>query len=1123
MAWRGWPPVASTTPSGATKISEYNYVIQLWEAVRERKAVIDGCLSPTSGVYTYRWPRGNVAWYPTGSGVSNTITSITASGFTDSGANFPSGVLDRYFARASNPAAPYLPVSFDVVIDDNVGTHPSGVVHSHIISHDDKNVVISDISDYVTSKRILSLSSLVGKNYYFVKHCGLWWSDRWPTPPNDPEEEIGTITEIASSGAGVNIVSSGFRDSTKSFRSGSNGSGIYSFGYNTPSGYEAIFEGDDSKLHRLDIKYNNPQWIYFDPVSGYGPDIGGRYSVVRKGRRSWPGIPAWCGNSYDGDAQPFLWYGGTTESYWTHWPNDSLSTKDVAALDISWDVEDAGSPDGCSEESHTAFDVDNWSSVQEDPACSEPDDPKAPDLYKTIRSIQNMLVGMAPYFVDAADPALTSRQLHNFTPATLFYRAGINAYSSTVTAVPTSNTLTINTISLPRYPIDAYVTVFQASNWNMIFDGVCTLQNNTTITGAGLGGGAATWVGATVRISLGWTRYYPENFKYLFDKTIFIPDVETSVDPFTFESIVTIKDPPESGSPGLWASRGYSGKLKEHTTLGFVSDSGSGYPNNGDFTADHVSRYIGDNQADPFAGVTDRYEVTDARPLGKRPDLDYWDRFYVGMHPTAAQKVINRQKYGTTTWASGTQLKDENQNWWTDWYGGGTLRTEVGSGTGGSSTTLTDTRKATNGLWDASTGRWTGFILEVSGVRRPITSFSGTTLGFDNIGFNIGPGWNYQIREPKYELNRWKDRKARVYGFDGVVAEIPILYSDDNTLYLNMSPNASGVSPGSGIATTMAIASGMHYEILDPEIGTCWMWRPTATSGNKVNPRNHWIKPPTNEPDPRSSFVQNTTNWSCDQKCILPYRLTNYGPMMHGDYVNITLLQELYDVINLLVWTKLSVTWTAKPDDGTKERTIQSAIAFFQSSWADAMSNVSSTWAGGSPQFSGGPTADVSSPPRAVFNGFLELDEFGDYVDGGTGANESKAVSWARVDGIPACLYSKMAIYLYATIDNLDTPEHSTVNPGISDEEWHFNNNGDSVVYHQWSQVILDSAKNTVKRWSGRVGTFNEPTHGIEPNLGYVSGQPFHGQSFAGWYAFDQVAIIKWNVAGGFEYVLNTV
>jgi len=1094
MAW------TLTPPSTGTIIDAYTWIAQFWRATQERAWATGG-----SGAFPLFWPQPNKVW------TGGTITGLTNNNdgtytLTDSGA---SNVVNRYFGYTPPPGG-FGPANYDLIIDG--GADETQCFHTQILGNTATTFKITDIfADALTEGWLTSVSGLIGAKYYVIKRGGLWWHERWLIWPNDSEMWVGLnltagahqpVTSLTSSGttATATVPGHGFSTGDSVTIAGATSSnshydgtftitatGTDTFTYTlaasdsspaggtitatephtgaydssasyTPGAYNSGFElmvyDNSSVLRRLTITKNDAQNLYFTRGSF---TVSGQYAVVVAGHRyrhyqkffqfnTSPSIVADC-NPYAGP--PFRWYHGPWDLYYSHYPDDSIGQTKSPTQTIT-----INGNSGLVTE--PIYDLDFWTAF-DDPNGNPQDFNYTPDLYRTLRGIQDALETLCTFYVQPTSKNGLNA-IPTFVPATWLNYAGINglSVSSPPSTVDGSGGLNLGvTVSVPYTPIQVYYAVLNPDlsidNW-----GIATLDTTSHLTwDSGVSGPFTTSEqGKTIIMSLGWTRKYPNEFLYLYPKQVFIPDSN---------GLGGWADPPTTTHPGSFASRGASTQYKETDAVGTVKES-NGYRS---FVTNDYARYSGDNWNDPTIHPETLVGSTST-------PYTYYNNLYEGKLNPTNQAARDALKTGTVTgtpWRdNNSSIQDTSKNWWP----GGVLGTpETGTATSGSTTDLADSSKSTNGFWTSmSGGRWVGMILQMTiggtEYRRPIAFQSGTT---DLQWFQATPasasGAAYQIRTPKYEVNTWAGRTLQLTFPDGSQHSTTINFNDDTCLYFD--------------PLGVPIPTGTTYQIIEYLPGGVWKWNGSA-----------WVVPTGN--DPRGS---GTTPWLADQTANLPTYNTRYGKLMKGDYIGPHIWSELYAAIQALVWLPYQITWTANGNTNEKSGSDGGEAIF-----ANAVTNAKAAYN------SSGSTSDAA--PFAL--SFTDITTIGG--NSCYSYDVARRYAFGQITSLDARQAASVDWYILAAIPTaLDGSTGTLTASGPPNKEV-FDDMGDGPPLQLgFYELVASSGPATAaSRTSPQIGSLNMPA-----DIGPASSPP-DSNWFQGWMTFKSQAIVKKNVAGGFVY-----
>jgi hypothetical protein len=824
--------------SAGDNFLSYGILRQFYKALQERYCASNG---------SFRFPQSSKDWY------DGVVSGITATTLTDSSANYTADW------PGSIPTPPYTD-SFDVIIDpvsDDewmvVRTSTSGYASSTMLN-------ISNIEDYVASGRIPSLASLVGKPYVLIVRDGYWWNERWmnwpngyPTANNLPRMKMETTVGGTTS----------IQQDTEEWVD------------DQWIGYDLLINRtSDGRLQRIPITGNSATTLTFDTVAS---SVSGDFLIV----------PASATAEINRlPAQSLRFYTGVTQSAVTIKPDEDLVSRTLGNGDGAQttaypllNITRLEGPDCNIPVNYRIKDRDFWSSF--DAACRPIDRSYNPNLYKCIRGLQvaalfggSSFVEMRSYHGEAFIPTLN--------PARLSRVAGLNTLES-VSVTPAGDGSGSATFTLP---VGSYGYFYElVGPTGVVAEGESTEATVTFGASTMLVGESYTCYAAT-----GFTRKIPREFRWAYPKKFFVPALDSS----------SPVDPPTTDFPGLWndgsSNDAFRTHYKEFDDDGLVTATEA-------FQTGDLARYSGDNPDDPGLYAFSQYVVDGDRPEGYSQEWPWYKGSIERADPdlgVARLAVMSGTVTSTAAQGGVTWFEESTRNWYGSPLGGGVLRSETGTATSGSSTTLVDTAKIADAFWDASTGRWAGFILEVtrnSGPlngtvwRTPIVSSVQATgvLTFlavksaDGDELSVIAGDTYTIREPKWNVSYWKGRTIRLTAPGGVVYEKPILHSDDKRLWF-----ADPAVP---------VAVGWTYRIVELQVGSVYQWDGSM-----------WVVP--------SGYGDFD---DIGLRGVAPTMKTRYGLMRKGDYAGAWLLNELQDVINELQWTIGPASWTNQSVLGVPE------------------------------------------------------------------------------------------------------------------------------------------------------------------------------------------------------------
>ena len=224
-------------------------------------------------------------------------------------------------------------------------------------------------------------------------------------------------------------------------------------------------------------------------------------------------------------------------------------------------------------------------------------------------------------------------------------------------------------------------------------------------------------------------RQLPAEFMHFYDRTAFVPDVlETVTDNgiggnlhtftiygnlpqgyagLTGDGVTTayVYTAPTAEHPGRWITRPRSDHLKYTDELGACGDSALAMDA---FVDGMYARYVGDN----FNGADIR-NVNGAWMTKDDGLAPFYDQYFEGRDANYTPNSLG----GSVVFATVFSLTSD-----VDFWRGAIQRVETGTASDGSATSLSDSSKTTSitvdgitnpALWNAATGRWVGFTVEI--------------------------------------------------------------------------------------------------------------------------------------------------------------------------------------------------------------------------------------------------------------------------------------------------------------------------------------------------------------------------------------------------------------------------
>lgn len=830
-----------------------------------------------------------------------------------------------------------------------------------------------------------------------------------------------------------------------------------SYALNELAGCDVIF--DAGGLKRRTISGNTADTITFSGMDV----ISGSFTVIVGGSIYLP----------QAAGRPFRWYGGIGESALSIYANGGIGGSYHPAPTVTL----FQGQTVCDFDTVQALDRDIFTDL--DDQCT-PEKSFAPDFYKApIRASQVFLEGICGSFCENKDwTTTTARPIPTLVPATALKLAGIN--SATTSDVSDAGSVEFS-VSLPAEHtlIDLHYALI-APDGSVIESGITTTTGTISATVA-----TPAFDGKTITCvtSRGWTRRIERQVRYVYPRTYWMPGYDEE------EEIV---DPPADaeGQTGEWVTRPADPEYNEWTEYGYPG-SGAAF-----VTGDYV-RYLGHAYHD---GVIAGWSITDEAPA----ELDYF-RYAEELLPSGVG-VYRASRRGTASEAgSSRHLRDTSKVWWQF----GIQRTETGTASSGSTTSLADSSKAASFFWESS--RWVGHTVEVEidGVWHPrlITGHTGTTLTWAGALPASAGSKAYRIVVPNKVLNQWQQRLIRIT-HAGTEYTSTLRGSNNDVLFFD--------------DIGLNVAAGDAYEILEMEPGQ--VVRRTATGFESID--NPHGKHPTTA--------------------------TRYGRARNRDFVTPLLLQELKAFANVLAATKTGYAWVACPDNdpitncaknyravaisqyphGGGPDVFPSQLAGFKDEVAEAIADPEAC----TPHMDICPGSNIldyndnpSVPPQARYG--YSADISGE-INGGV----SRIFKWARLQNLVTCMASEIDLYNFASTDQYDLGEGECTQAAWVPEspcfpwfKYYFAPSGDNVLYRQWKKWDTTGASSQPLRHSTTaLGTLTLPSvpgNVPQPHESYDPGPPPTGEDWAAcswvhtYYVSATDAVCRWDVAGGMIYV----
>jgi hypothetical protein len=909
------------------------------------------------------WPGQSSTWDAGGGDGERRITAATNTLLTFSGSDPPvwNGTGNNPFAKdgSSSGDNPWTPTDYDVVIEVGAvpvtGTekydkwilpqiNPEKLVRAHITGHTANTLTIETIADYTTEGVLPNgPSDLVGCRAFILRHHETWWHlERWPAWANAPEVTKGSCTLAIPGGEGSPPAPGKIQDPTKKWIPGQ-------FEATPDASYvlvTRVFGGGPGSLRRIPIIGNTRTELLFAPVD-FQPWIG-RYAVVKADAEGDPITPYRLGKEVH---EPFCCYRGALDSWWSHpveysWGGSyQLATTPQPAATVTWNDAVAGIGLVCADVAHPALNNGEvWSDLEN--LCGEPFEVLfSPHYYKTWEGIQGRIESLAGHFVEVKTYSGNMDGLPKYCLATLFTVANVNPFTTTVAEEGgTRSSLLVGEIDAPYYPIDVFFAVdgLYDAGGDYEWTGVATFSDSSTfevVSFDAVGGNEfsteavdaedpRTVIGKTLRCSYGWSDYHELAFKHIRPRAAWVADLKPVDEGGGAQDPAEVIDWDQYGALGVgkWVYRGASVDY-------FPAYGAAPAPGAVNFKPGELARYIGNNWNDAVDGGNAFVSLI------VDPQLYYFDRFYEGRHPSQIEvDKIDAQTYGISSGGSLYSLTDSSKDWWRDqWYPGGVLHVESGVAGGGSTAAkMRDVNKRagheSGAFWFGDdgtrfegagiTGPYQYFVLESEFAKdvwekRPVVSGSIDATAAEATVFAGNPfpgslsGKPWRIREPAYNLNRWRRLVIEMVSPDGSKTyRRQCAVSDDNTIWWE-------------VALPEPIGAGWRYKIHDPKPGSVWRFSQDEPALGipymQIGENAFWVAP-RGEDVARLGVKppQSPQNFHVKQSENLPTIVKRYGRMRpaslvdHPEFYN-----QMYRAINALVWTKSSVAYYQHAVDGT--------------------------------------------------------------------------------------------------------------------------------------------------------------------------------------------------------------
>jgi hypothetical protein len=1142
MAWGTEFPVVA----GSTKLDRWSCFNQLYTAGIEKvRGVMGGdCVAPYS---SFPWAKGTIT------ACTETVisTGLTFCGGTDDVSGYTSWG-DPF--GCSSPGTPFYetPTSYYIVIDDNDFTKCIKLI---IVSYTNTGTITvaatpNGLRDYVTSKQIASVASLVGKKFYIIRgDHGIWAHERVIAWPNAYQYAAGTVREYHDDPAHPLTVTNPTLTTIKDVNDlGTRGD--WSTDYLKT--YQILYYGVDGYLKRATISGNTEDTITFN-TQGSIPAIGSHYCVVPVNGVAVP-------NRDKGNIQTY--YAGGVRGYLTHMPDDTMGNAYLPAKTIT--TPHGPAPD-CTPLLMDAYDLDVYTEITIDPGdqdCSRPADYiYTRNFWKGgFRSIQLMAYNASSAFIEKKTYDSTSF-IAVGNPALMHKLAGVNSFTGTTGSVylavgndgSVNNQIAVSGVSMPYYPIQVFysITKTELRDDSHYHYGRGYMPNATTLIAQTDANESYTFTqtydgvtpsvlgddNRTIYITCGFTRYHPLTFKRMYDiEGVFEPDIHTD----TGTGIQSAIDPADQDvwdgvsndcyGGGKWRKRPASTNYieRKHEDSSWRSPQGAAWEIGAAFADGDVARFVDDSDNSPSIYQNPPSSNTLSSFYEDGPAADYLRRFYNGQLSVQNQEVRLRQQGGKAEGGGTFYLTDTTKDWFDYQWFSGTMRIDSGTATGGSTTSITDSTKVDPnplsptvrgacfwlpGRFVGFSGPFVGFTIEIliSGTafdvpgaiveKRLITSSNntGVTANWTEPLSVSASGKKYRIKEP-YRLNRY--------------AHLPIILTDPNSVQYKTTVTGNcgdrifftPVNDSNGVP--IVVGKGWSYDVIVPQTGTVYK----RVSGQWVEAKSIADAARTGVTTPAMFHSDSTEN--------LPTYVKRYGLYMVGDAITVPLYNELYACFNVLRWFKGGGAWSGEAVDGTPENNCGATSGndcgtLDPTTCADT--GISSC--GGGPGAKAGAEAGWGASLTSCAGGQPYANTTGTFsafgsmpcpADGCHSYSINRLYSYLQVDGICTRMACAVEYFNYGA-----PPVGSAVTAGCSTgTEVVFNANGDIVSNGLWRSFGSDGAavRSTSRK---KLGTAALPA-GQYPS---GTGSPVCHTHQEGYSVIDQATIVKFDVAGGFTYI----
>lgn len=204
-----------------------------------------------------------------------------------------------------------------------------------------------------------------------------------------------------------------------------------------------------------------------------------------------------------------------------------------------------------------------------------------------------------------------------------------------------------------------------------------------------------------------------------------------------------------------------------------------------------------------------------------------------------------------------------------------------------------------------------------------------------------------------------------------------------------------------------------------------------------------------------------------------------YGNIQEGDIIGLWLFQDLYAVLNVLVWTADGIpSWSAEAEDNTRQGDNDWDVL-----WADAKTNAEADWPN---------LLSFDQYPEAGTGGFCSN------ITGQYNAELWRAYAYLKGTVHAGDLANAAEFYAYAEIEGADTRVFDANGDDVQEDVWSHWRTQNNAAGAPGDRDILSGAA---------LGGTDKPT--------WCTAPPPAENSRRGYAVTDECVVWRWNVAGG--------